>query len=63
MFISCDAQAKPDAKTGKHRRHQSAINLNRMLYHQPAVLNQLEPGDENSTHESVQENGFTHAAF
>ena len=48
-------EPEPDAKNGKGRRDQPAINFDRMFDHQEAVLGHLQQGDQDSTEQPIAE--------
>jgi hypothetical protein len=58
-----EPEAEPDAQTGKQRGDETAVDLYRMLHHEPAVLDQLESGDEDAAEESIEKHVFAHSQF
>jgi hypothetical protein len=43
---SRELEAKPDSKARKQRGHEPAVDLHRVLDDKPAILHELERGDE-----------------
>lgn len=54
-------EPEPDAEAGKHYRDESAVNLERMLEDEEAVLDEIERGNEQPAKDAVDEDYLLHA--
>lgn len=53
-------ESEPDAEAGKQCRDKTAVNLERMLENEKAVLDEIERGNQRPTKDAVNENCFLH---
>src|SRR5215471_10159217 len=53
LAFCCQLEAKPDAKNGKGRRDQPAVNFDRMFDYQELILGPPEQGNQDSTDQPV----------
>ncbi len=60
LAFCCQLEAKPDAKNGKGRGDQSAVDFDGMLDDQELILGPLEQGNQDSTDQPVHEDMALH---
>src|SRR5208282_2008664 len=60
LLFSCQLEAEPDAKNGKGRRDQSAVDFDRMFDYQELILAPPEQCDQDSTDQPVHEHVALH---
>src|SRR5437870_7728658 len=60
LFLFCQLESEPYPQPREDCRNQTSVNLDRMLDHQKAVLDELEGNDQESPAQAVNENMFFH---
>jgi hypothetical protein len=60
LAFCCELEAKPDAKNGKGRGDESAVDFDGMFNYQELILGPLEQGNQDSTDQPVHEDVALH---
>jgi hypothetical protein len=53
-------EPEPDPEDREQQRHDTAVDLERVLDHEEPILDELEPGDEDTAQQAKEKDRFLH---